>query len=98
MFGGLIASGQSVKCPNCGREGITSKNAKSCSCPSCKTKITLEIEERKCTTCIGKYEYKTGGKCRYCKWNTEDYWGRKESKMIEDNYKYVDDKNSDLPF
>jgi hypothetical protein len=41
-------------------------------------------DERKCRTCIGKYEYKTQGKCRYCKRNTEDYWGKDETKMTED--------------
>lgn len=53
----------------------------------------------KCKTCIGKYEYKTSCTCRYCKWNKEPYWGRQESKMIQDNYRYVkEDKDSKIPY
>jgi hypothetical protein len=53
----------------------------------------------KCGTCICKYEYKTAIPCRYCKWNTVYYFGRNESKMIDDNYKYVkEDKNSNIPY
>lgn len=57
------------------------------------------VNENKCSTCIGKYEYKTASRCRYCKWNKEDYFGRKESKMINDNYRYAEeDENSDIPY
>jgi predicted Zn-ribbon and HTH transcriptional regulator len=42
LFGFLAASGKSVKCPNCGNSGFTDKNAKSCTCPKCKTKIELK--------------------------------------------------------
>jgi hypothetical protein len=43
----------------------------------------------KCTTCVGKLEYKTAIPCRYCKWNIEPYWGRDETKMTKDYYKQV---------
>lgn len=53
----------------------------------------------KCSTCIGKYEYKTAIPCRYCKWNKEHYWGRNESKMVNDNYKYVvQSENGNIPY
>jgi hypothetical protein len=53
----------------------------------------------KCSSCIRKYDYKTAIPCRYCKWNTEDYFGKNESKMVNDNYIHIeDDKNSEVPF
>ena len=58
----------------------------------------MEKEIKDCSTCIGKFEYKSQGKCRYCKRNTEDYLGRDESKMHQDNYKHADDSGSNLPF
>lgn len=53
----------------------------------------------KCRTCICKYEYKTTGPCKYCKHNSNHYWGREESKMIQDNHVYVgNDDVSDIPY
>lgn len=54
----------------------------------------------KCKSCIGRYEYKTSLSCRYCKYNTEPYLGRDESKMIKDGYRYVPpkDTNDNIPF
>ena len=43
----------------------------------------------KCRSCIGRLEYKTSIPCRYCKWNTEQYWGRDESRMVEDHYRLL---------
>ena len=54
---------------------------------------------KKCNTCIEKYNYKTAEPCRYCKWNTEEYWLKDINKMEKDNYRYTkDDKNLDIPF
>lgn len=57
------------------------------------------IDNIKCKTCIGKLEYRTSNSCRYCKYNNENYFGRDDSKMIQDNYKFVENKNGGaLPF
>ena len=54
---------------------------------------------KKCNTCIEKYNYKTAEPCRYCKWNTEEYWLKDINKMEKDNYRYTkDDKNLDISF
>ena len=61
--------------------------------------ILIPEEENKCKSCIGRLEYKTAIPCRYCRWNKEPYWGRRESKMIEDHYRFVDPNiECDLPY
>ena len=55
--------------------------------------------DNKCKTCIGRLEYRTSPSCKYCRYNRENYYGRNELKMIQDNYKYVGINNNDkLPF
>ncbi|MGL5328879.1 MAG: hypothetical protein ACRDD7_06395 [Peptostreptococcaceae bacterium] len=51
-----------------------------------------------CKTCLFKYDSRSCGRCRRCKWNTEDFFGRYKIKTTEDNYIYIDDSNSKLPF
>ena len=59
----------------------------------------MKMKANKCKTCIGKYECKTSYPCLYCKWNKEQYFGRDERNMINDNYRYVEEEeNSDIPY
>lgn len=56
----------------------------------------------RCISCIGRYEHKTAGKCRYCVWNGERqrYVFRDSNREDKDYYKYAKDwdKETDIPY
>lgn len=55
----------------------------------------------KCESCIGRYEHKTSGNCRYCIWNSErhKYLFRDKNREDMDYYTYVEDcgKHLNIP-